>query len=182
MKREYKGGKETWDDFEKRVGMKRTGSDAKKTGTKAPNDILVQWMSPTASGRLKKFEPLDTRDFIPFDEYEELTLDNIKEACEKFYKAPEDSCDILASDRGPSCIKLEKLKGKKVFFIRFIPPCDVGTKDKMLPCHLQDPVRRFQSTCHTRHPNQPSHLSPCRLVNYLKLGNLLNQRNKIWPP
>ena len=51
MKRKYKGRKETWDDFEKRVGMKRTGSDAKKTGTKPPNDILVQRMYPTASGR-----------------------------------------------------------------------------------------------------------------------------------
>ena len=60
MKRKYKGGKETCDDFEKRVGMKRTESDAKIAGTEPPNDILVQRMSPTASGRLKKFEPLDT--------------------------------------------------------------------------------------------------------------------------
>ena len=73
-------------------------------------------MSPNASGRLKKYEPLDTRDFIPFDDYEELTIDNVKEACEKFYKAPEVSCDILASNRGPSCIKLEQLKGKKSVF------------------------------------------------------------------
>ena len=97
---------------------------------KPSNDILVQRMSPTASGRLKKCELLDIRDFIPFDDYGELTLNNIKEACEKFYKAPEGSCDILASDRGPSCTKLEQLKGKKVFFIRFIPPGDVGTKDQ----------------------------------------------------
>lgn len=103
MKRKQRtAGKEQWDDFEKRVGMKRTGNDAKKAaGTKPPTDILVQQMSPTASGRLKKFEPLDTRDFIPFDDYDELTLSNIKEACENYYKAPEGSCDILASDRGP---------------------------------------------------------------------------------
>ena len=60
MKRKYKGGKETCDDFEKRVDMKRTESDAKIAGTESPNDILVQRMSPTASGRLKKFETLDT--------------------------------------------------------------------------------------------------------------------------
>ena len=121
MKRKFKP-KETWDSFEKRVGVKRTGTTAKKVGMNVPNDILVQRMSPNASGRLKKYEPLDTRDFIPFDDYEELTIDNVKEACEKFYKAPEGSCDILASDRGPSCTKLEQLKGKKVYFIRFLPP------------------------------------------------------------
>ena len=161
--------------------MKRTGSDAKKTVTKPPNDILVQRMSPTASGRLKKFEPLDTRDFIPFDEYEELTLDNIKEACENFYKAPEDSCDILASDRGISCTKLEQLKGKRFSSSDLFLLVTWELKTKRHPCHLVGLVHRFQSTCQTRRPKQTSHLSPCRLVNYVKLRNLLYQRNKIWP-
>ena len=65
---------------------------------------------------------MDTRDFIPFKDYEELNLENIKEACERFYKAPAGSCDILASDRGPLCSKLEQIKGRKVFFIRFLEP------------------------------------------------------------
>ena len=65
------------------------------------------------SGRLKKFELLDTRAFVPFGDYDELTIENIKEACEKYYQAPEGSCDILASDRGPYCTKLEQIKGKK---------------------------------------------------------------------
>ena len=53
---------ESWEEFEKRVGKKR--NNAKKPGTgKVPSDILVQRMSSTASGRLKKYEPLDTRDF-----------------------------------------------------------------------------------------------------------------------
>ena len=93
----------------------------------APNDILVQRMSSTASGRLKKFEPLDTRDFVPFGDYDDLTIENIKEACEKFYQAPEGSCDILASDRGPSCSKLEQIKAKKVYFIRFLQPTPTST-------------------------------------------------------
>ena len=103
MKR-TRGEKERWEDFETRVGIKRSGGGKKETRKAAPNDILVQRMSSTASGRLKKFEPLDTRDF---------TIENIKESCEKYYQAPEGSCDILASDRGPSCTKLEQIKGKK---------------------------------------------------------------------
>ena len=92
------------------MGINR--SDGKKEAHKAAaNDILVQRMSSTASGRLKTFEPLDTRDFVPFGDYDDLTIENIKEACEKFYQAPEGSCDILASDRRPSCSKLEQIKG-----------------------------------------------------------------------
>ena len=121
MKR-TRGEKERWEDFEARVGIKRSGGGKKETHKAAPNDILVQRMSSTASGRLKKFEPLDTRDFVPFGEYDDLTIENIKEACEKYYQAPEGSCDILASDRGPSCTKLEQIKGKKVYFIRFHQP------------------------------------------------------------
>ena len=95
------------------MGIKRSGGGKKETRKAAPNDILVQRMSSTASGRLKKFEPLDTRDF---------TIENIKESCEKYYQAPEGSCDILASDRGPSCTKLDQIKGKKVHFICFLQP------------------------------------------------------------
>ena len=119
--------KTTWEDFEQRVGLKRTGGE--KTGKQSgntPSDILVQRMSSTASGRLKKYEPLDTRDFVPFGDYDELSIENIKDACEQFYKAPQGSCDILASDRGPSCSKIEQIKAKKVYFIRFLQPIDAS--------------------------------------------------------
>ena len=79
-------------------------------------------MSSTASGQLKEYEPLDTRDFVPFEDDEELNFENIKEACERFYNAPAGSCDLLASDRGPLCSKFEQIKGRKVFFIRFLEP------------------------------------------------------------
>ena len=108
------------------MGIKRSGGK-KEAHKAAPNDILVQRMSSTASGRLKKFEPLDTQDFVPFGDYDDLTIENIKEACEKFYQAPDGSCDILASDRGPSCSKLEQIKAKKVYFIRFLQPMPTST-------------------------------------------------------
>ena len=120
-RRRLEAEKESWEEFEKRVGNKRNNAKKPAVG-KVPSDILVQRMSSTASGRLKKYEPLDTRDFVPFEDYEELNLENIKEACEKFYNAPAGSCDILASDRGPSCSKFEQIKGRKVFFIRFLEP------------------------------------------------------------
>ena len=132
-RRRNANNKTTWEDFEQRVGLKRTGGDknGKRSTGNTPSDILIQRMSSTASGRLKKYEPLDTRDFVPFSEYDELSIENIKEACEQFYKAPQGSCDILASDRGPSCTKIEQIKAKKVFFIRFLQPiesCEVSDR------------------------------------------------------
>ena len=59
---------------------------------KVPSDILVRRMSSTASGRLKRYEPLDTRDFVPLEDYEELNLENIKDTCERFYNAPAGLC------------------------------------------------------------------------------------------
>ena len=116
-----KEGKEKWEDFEGRVSMKRSSAGEGKKGASAkavPNDILVQRMSSTASGRLKKFEPLDTRDFVPFGDYDDLTIENIKEACENFYQAPESLCDILASDRDLPAPSSSRSKVKR--FILFV--------------------------------------------------------------
>ena len=117
-------GNDSWRNFEKQIGMKRTGNlfGPKKNFGRVPTEILVQRMSATPSGRMKKFEPMDTRDFIPFAAfYDELNIENIKAACEEFYHESTNSCDILASDRGPSCTNMEQLKGKKVFLVRFVP-------------------------------------------------------------
>ncbi|PFX34098.1 Transient receptor potential cation channel subfamily M member 6 [Stylophora pistillata] len=97
--KQRKEGKEKWEDFEARVGMKRSCAD--------------------------------TRDFVPFGDYDDLTMENIKEACEKYYQAPEGSYDKLAPDRGPSCTKLEQIKGKKVYFIRFLPPKSTDVAPKL---------------------------------------------------
>ena len=59
----------------------------------------------------------ECRLLLPFEDYQELNLENIKEACERFYNAPAGSCDILASDRGSSCSKLEEIKGCKAHLL-----------------------------------------------------------------
>ena len=69
MKRK-RGKKERREDFEARVGIKWSGGGKKETHKAALNAILVQRMSSTTSGRLKKFKPLDTRDFVPFGEFD----------------------------------------------------------------------------------------------------------------
>ena len=71
------------------MGMKRSVAGEWKMGARAkavPTDILVQRMSSTASGRLKKFEPQDTRDFVPFGDYDDLKS---KHFCNKY-------CDMMS--------------------------------------------------------------------------------------
>ena len=81
---------------------------------------MVHTMSANPSGRCKKHESLDARDFVPFNAFAELSIGNIKKACACFYNMPENSCDVLASDRGPSCSWIEQLKGKKFYLVRFL--------------------------------------------------------------
>jgi hypothetical protein len=187
-KNEYCKKKEEWAEFEKRVGLKRTeGREKKSRGVKVPSDILVQRMSSVASGRLKKYEPLDTRDFVPFEDYDELSTDNIKDACERFYNAAQNTCDILASDRGPSCTRFEQLKGKKVFFIRFLQPenesqrnDDVSKNDNMTKQAKagtkSSPVKftSSHSLCSPR-PRAPATVFPksVSIGYFLKAGKLI---------
>ena len=72
-------------------------------------------MSPIATGKQKKYEPERTRDLVNFSDYSTSI-----QACEKFYGEEEGSCDVLFSERGPSCIEDEQIAGKKVILIRFI--------------------------------------------------------------
>ena len=141
------------------MGMKRSGAgEGKKEASAkaAPNDILVQRISSTASGRLKKFEPLDTRDFVPFGDYDDLTIANIKEASEKYYQAPEGSCDILASDMGPSRNKLEQIKGKKVYFIRFLPLKSTDVAPKLGQQFFEDSLAPAKVTMSVPNPMKTS--------------------------
>ena len=58
------------------------------------------------------------RDFVPFTDFHELTLENMKIACERHYRLPRISCDVLVSFGVSSCTGIEQMKGKKVFLVR----------------------------------------------------------------
>ena len=98
--------KDRWKQFEQQVAAKRTGT--KKQSHLVPEDLVVQRMSPIATGRIKKYEPLDNRDFVPFTDFYEVSLENVKIACERHYRLCRNSCDVLVSDRGASCSRFER--------------------------------------------------------------------------
>lgn len=95
---------------------------ATEDNLKKVSTIMVQKMNPIPTGKQKKYDPERARDSVDFSHYSKLSLNNIKTACESFYGEPTGSCDVLYSDRGPSCINDAQLAGKKVILIRFVPP------------------------------------------------------------
>ena len=111
---------------DKRMG--NAGEKNKKFA--APSCITVQRLSETPN-RSKKYEPLDTSDFVDFIDYDDLTIENIEDSCEKHHEMPQGSCDILLTDRGPSCFLTEQIAGKKFYYIRFT--ADIGLSGLTVP-------------------------------------------------
>ena len=116
-----------WNDFHKEISKKSLGDTATKKKGPSPQNIMVQRMS-SAPNKSKKYKPLDTHDFVDFTKYDDLLIDNVKDACEKFYEMPGGSCDVLLSDCGPSCYLTEQIAGKNFYLVRFLPnrPKDYG--------------------------------------------------------
>ena len=96
---------------------KRTRQTGKKKRSDTPSFFTVQRMSSEPLNRLKKYEPLQTKEFVEFTDYDDtVTFENVKHACEKHYNVPVGSCDVLLGDsKGPSCYLTEQIAGKKTF-------------------------------------------------------------------
>ena len=60
--------RKAWDFYEKKCLAKRRGEEIKKKKSSAASNIIVQRMS-SETNRLKRFEPLDTCDFVDFSDF-----------------------------------------------------------------------------------------------------------------
>ena len=120
-----------WREYANRQRQKRTQRTAgkgpkKREADPVKDEIVVQRMSSEVNGKQQKYSRIGAREYVPF-EHQELTLSNIKDACQKHFGAQIDKdlvCDILAGERGPSCKKMEHVPDLKVFYVRFIKRSD----------------------------------------------------------
>ena len=129
MANRKRANSEEWERFEKKMKEKRM-QRPKSDGTKEvgsnilkSKELIVQPLESEPSGKAKKYERTGPQEFVPFEEYDEVTIDNIKNACNRHFsgKVPFGmSSDILASDRGPSCTKMSHLPNLKLIHIRFL--------------------------------------------------------------
>ena len=105
--------------------------------------IRIQRLSSTVSGKAQKYSRIGPCEFVAYP-YTTLTIDKIKDAYllhfrDKYEVGVTTRCDILASERGPSCSDIKQLPDLKLIHIRFL--------------------RKEGCICHTSH----SLLASCRL-------------------
>ena len=113
---------DAWKKLNEKVRAKRTKKDPPKDHRCRPKgeELTVQRLSAEVSGKAQKYTRIGPREFVPCDESEEMTIGNIKSACERYFKTNL-VCDILAGEQGPSCKTLSQMPDLKVVYVRFIP-------------------------------------------------------------
>lgn len=124
-----------WDNLETQISGKRRG-DKNNVTPKTSNsgkislilsreEITVQRLSSELNGKTNpKYRPIGAREFVVYS-YPKLVIENIKISCYDHFKMLDKSiigtvCDILATDRGPSCRNLDQLPNLNVIFVRFV--------------------------------------------------------------
>ena len=97
--------------------MKDAQGGAVKKGGKAPLEIMVQRLSSEPDSR-QVYRPMKPREFVKY-EFEELSLNNIRKACASHYKMLASTCDVLISNKGPSCSNINQIRYRadKVFIL-----------------------------------------------------------------
>ena len=104
---------EAWKKLQEEMNCKRSRNDAvrKKKGSSAPHEIIVQRLASEADNK-QTYKPIHPREFVEF-EYEELSLGNLKKACAQHFNLPAATCDVLVSNKGPSCTHISQIPHRK---------------------------------------------------------------------
>ena len=117
-----------WERFAKDIKHKRMqkpkSDNTKEIGSHIlkNKELIVQPLESEPSGKAQKYERSGPQEFVPFEQ-DEVSIDNIKKACIRHFSRRNPigmSCDVLASDRGPSCTKMSHLPNFKLIHIRFL--------------------------------------------------------------
>ena len=89
------------------------GTRARKgaKGTAAPSDIIVQRLTAEPYDK-QTFRPIQPREFVEFSN-DDLTLENLKFACAEHFGYPVGLCDVLVSNKGPSCTNINQMPHHK---------------------------------------------------------------------
>ena len=180
-----------WKQFKENIKQKRGAKrKAAEKGVSATGEIIVQRLSATVSGKAQKYSRVGAREFVPFDQFEELTVENVKEACEQHFTELKESedlvCDVLAGEQGPSCRTIGQIPDQKVFHVRFIHANTLGDRSsvnkvkpvgparpstnatKSVPVHTVSSVAQ-KTTASKVYPKSLS------VVDMLKLGKKIEQ-------
>ena len=101
-----------WNDLEARMSakrMKQTQVGKKPTGSL--RQLVVQRLTAEPDNK-QMYKPLQQREFVEFP-YEDLTLGKLKISCAAHFGLPVSSCDVLVSNKGPSCTNINQIPHRK---------------------------------------------------------------------
>ncbi|KXJ05549.1 Transient receptor potential cation channel subfamily M member 6 [Exaiptasia diaphana] len=114
---------QAWNRLRENVGAKRTRHEARKSSKGShsiPHEIIVQRLASEPDNK-QTYKPIQPREFVNY-EYDEFTLANLKKACGEHFNFPPSTCDILVSNKGPSCTNILQIPHRKdkVYLVRFV--------------------------------------------------------------
>jgi hypothetical protein len=114
-----------WRKFQQKMKEKRLKKGTKETASskKEFETIVVQWPSAEVSGKAQKYSRVGAaREFVSFEEFGELTIQNIKDSFMKHFGIIDGGmyCDVHAGEQGPPCISLKQIPSYKVIHMRFV--------------------------------------------------------------
>ena len=58
------------------------------------------------------YKPVQPREFVKF-EHADMTLANLKRACASHFNLPASTCDVLVTNKGPSCSNIAQISHRK---------------------------------------------------------------------
>ena len=90
-------------------------------------ELIVQKLSSESKTTIMKFTRESPREFVEYD-YDEILPENIKQAWAQHFKEKR-NCDVLASEQGPSCTRLDRLPSLNLILIRFTTPTSINNND-----------------------------------------------------
>ena len=108
-----------WNKFETNVGTKRVKKNLQV------KELVVSRVGKPEGKQGSRYQPCEDRQYVPFEEYDGVTIKNVSAACENYWGTPPGSCCILASNTGPVCFQDDQIQGKKLFLVTF-QNCDLG--------------------------------------------------------
>ena len=124
-----------------------------------------------------KFTREVPREFADYN-YDEILLENIKQACTQHFKEKR-NCDILASEQGPSCTRLDQLPNLNLIFIRFTTLPSIknngsASESWTLPSPMKK-AKSFENKAIEKKSFIPKSLS---VIDTMKLGKLIRNKER----
>ena len=157
-----------------------TAEKKKKPGEEnmlSKKKLIVQKLSSEPKPTTMKFVSEGPREFVEYN-YDKILLDNIKEACTQHFKEKR-NCDVLDSEQGPSCTRLDQLPSLRLIFIRFTTPKSIKNSDSASESWTRPPPMKKAKSFVNKKIEKKSFIPKILSVNdMMKLGKIIRENER----